>query len=1091
MTDGDRGLGLVSTSIATVYTTGSVDTVGLLLDRTGTEIASNDDPDDGGRNFRITETLDAGTYYVRVSGYDSETGSYTVHLDIDRSGPSEARGPRSGQTDDHGSDADSATELTTSVSGRIDDSDDVDYFRIQVARRSTVTIFTTGSLDTVGRLEHRTAGDIASNDDPDDGGYNFRISQTLDAGTYYVSVRGYGSDTGSYTVHLSQDAHERVADGRTDEAPGTDAAGSDRGVGARARVAIVNPDAYRILKAGVTTADGGWYHSVAYGEVADLRSGCAPEGREAFDVPGCWTGVGEQEDFIGHLLEANGYAVSYYAAEALPAIDGNDFAVVVVQDPLITNGRAFGKGEMDRAVPDLLEHVLSSQFRSRITQYHRSGGTLLLVGDAVRLLEDGPNRLGAGKTVSEHSVANAASEPDALLPSRWLFVRGNPFCGHDRNGSASYTVAESVVPDSQGVALAELRLFNGNDLPSQLVWSDTIYAPADGMSLLDVRVTGTGEYVLRGDTCSPPVYQVGVDETVASFMGYTTWEDRKVFYLGSDSFFDYRFRNHDGKWHAGEHSEIDFRVTDAGEQAILALVEQAWAESTASSEGREERLPGQVFRDCAECPQLVVVPAGSFLMGSPPQEPGREDDEGPQRRVTIGEPFAAGVYEVTFAEWDACVDADGCDGYRPDDDGWGRGLRPVIWVDWYDAQRYVSWLSEHTGKEYRLLSEAEWEYAARAGTATPFTTGDAISTDQATYGSRGGTVEVGTFPANAFGLHDVHGNVWEWTEDCWNGSYTGAPTDGSSWEEGDCDRRVVRGGSWLDNSGLLRSANRARSYTGYRFGDYGFRVARTLTSGIVTSLLPGSETESPHDSDPSSEPATADDHGNDAGTATELIASMSGRIDIPDDIDYFQVMIRERSDVRIYTTGDLDTVGRLGDRMAGEIASNDDSDGGDYNFLISETLDAGTYYVSVSGYGDETGSYTVVLSIDDGARFPLQMSERDRLSSGGLHTCGLRGDGTPVCWGSDYYGQASPPSGERLEMISSGGWHTCGLRSEWRMNPRHTGAREESTTSMTDGHGELHGSSGDRGCVLISRGLPVRTEDVLATAGNRMDYGPI
>ena len=255
---------------------------------------------------------------------------------------------------------------------------------------------------------------------------------------------------------------------------------------------------------------------------------------------------------------------------------------------------------------------------------------------------------------------------------------------------------------------------------------------------------------------------------------------------------------------------------------------------------RRERLPGARLRDCEACPQLVVVPSGSFMMGSPDSEWGRFNNEGPQREVTITEPFAVGVYEVTFGEWDACVSEGGCNGYQPPGEGWGRGGRPVINVSWDDARAYVTWLSQRTGERYRLLSESEWEYVARAGTMEPFHTGATISADQAnydssyTYGSgqkgryRGRTVQVGTFSPNAFGLHEVHGNVWEWTQDCWNEDYTGAPTDSRAWETGECEQRVLRGGSWGDVPWLLRSADRGKNEPGMRDPKIGFRIARTL-----------------------------------------------------------------------------------------------------------------------------------------------------------------------------------------------------------------------------------------------------------------------
>jgi formylglycine-generating enzyme required for sulfatase activity len=202
------------------------------------------------------------------------------------------------------------------------------------------------------------------------------------------------------------------------------------------------------------------------------------------------------------------------------------------------------------------------------------------------------------------------------------------------------------------------------------------------------------------------------------------------------------------------------------------------------------------------------VPAGSFTMGSPDIEEGRIEEEGPQHRVTFGKSFGVGKFAVTFEEWDACVADGGCNGYTPSDEGWGRGRRPVINVSWDDANAYVGWLSRKTGKIYRLLSEAEREYVTRAGTTTPFWWGASISTQQANYNgnyaygaeatgvSRRQTVPVDSFQPNPWGLYQVHGNVWEWTEDCWHDDYTGAPSDGSAWTSGGCSDRVIRGGAW-------------------------------------------------------------------------------------------------------------------------------------------------------------------------------------------------------------------------------------------------------------------------------------------------------
>ena len=205
---------------------------------------------------------------------------------------------------------------------------------------------------------------------------------------------------------------------------------------------------------------------------------------------------------------------------------------------------------------------------------------------------------------------------------------------------------------------------------------------------------------------------------------------------------------------------------------------------------------GEKFRDCPECPEMVVLPAGSYRMGS---RDGNSDEE-PVHEVAIGAPFAAGRYEVAFAEWDACARDGGCP--RGDvvakDWGWGRGRRPVVNVSWDDAKRYVQWLSRKTGKPYRLLSESEWEYAARAGTETTYSWGDGIGVNRVNCDGCGSqwddsrTAPVGSFEANAWGLHDMHGNVWEWVEDCWNDSYAGAPADGSAWLTGNCGRRVLR-----------------------------------------------------------------------------------------------------------------------------------------------------------------------------------------------------------------------------------------------------------------------------------------------------------
>ena len=243
---------------------------------------------------------------------------------------------------------------------------------------------------------------------------------------------------------------------------------------------------------------------------------------------------------------------------------------------------------------------------------------------------------------------------------------------------------------------------------------------------------------------------------------------------------------------------------------------------------------GTVIRDFlgsgGRGPEMVVIPAGRFRMGCLSNDDACSGDEKPVHDVTIPAPFALSVHEVTFEDYDRFMPQN-----EVNDQGWGRGRRPVIDVSWDQAQDYVEWLSLETGATYRLPSEAEWEYAARAGSATKYSWGNEIGANRANCDNDHcgdqwkHTAPVGSFPPNGFGLYDMHGNVREWVEDCWNGSYAGAPSDGVAWVSGDCAERVLRGGSWFSDPRDLRAANRYRYPSGHRFDNVGFRVARTLT----------------------------------------------------------------------------------------------------------------------------------------------------------------------------------------------------------------------------------------------------------------------
>ena len=242
--------------------------------------------------------------------------------------------------------------------------------------------------------------------------------------------------------------------------------------------------------------------------------------------------------------------------------------------------------------------------------------------------------------------------------------------------------------------------------------------------------------------------------------------------------------------------------------------------------------PGAVIRDCEACPEMVVVPAGTFRMGD--LHGGGDVDEGPVRAVSIPRAFAIARYETTFAQWDACVAAGACR-QGVSDIGFGRGDRPVMLVTWGDARAFAGWLSEMTGMRFRLPTEAEWEYAARAGSETRFPWGDDVGEGNANCDGCGSpwdderTAPVGSLPANAFGVHDMVGNLYEWVEDCGQYGYEGAPSDGSAVEpDASCRLRMMRGGSWLSLPRASRPTNRVRIPAGFSDINVGFRVARDL-----------------------------------------------------------------------------------------------------------------------------------------------------------------------------------------------------------------------------------------------------------------------
>ncbi len=270
---------------------------------------------------------------------------------------------------------------------------------------------------------------------------------------------------------------------------------------------------------------------------------------------------------------------------------------------------------------------------------------------------------------------------------------------------------------------------------------------------------------------------------------------------------------------------------------------QPWGVMPLSAETEATLKPKDSFKECPECPEMVVVPAGTFMMGTPPNEPDRSKGEDPVHRVTIAKPFAVGRFAVSFDEWDACLADGGCNGVRGDDNGFGRGRLPAQGLSFDNAQACLTWLSKKTGRTYRLPSESEREYFTRAGTTTPFWFGKTVGPQDANYmasipyanGPRGvdskAPKPVDSYAPNPFGLYQVHGNIYEWTQDCYNKRYNeDTPTDGSPWLEGDCSKHMIRGGPWNWQAQTIRSGYRDSASPTSGTSVVGLRVVRTLSA---------------------------------------------------------------------------------------------------------------------------------------------------------------------------------------------------------------------------------------------------------------------
>ena len=860
-----------------------VSTIGVLYDASGLALARNFGPR---TDFRIERTLDAGTYYVGV-GTSSTDRTYGLHL-------------REGA--DHGNDRATATrvELPSETDGTFVSDDDADWFRFDVPTRSAVIAETAGDLDTVGALYDGDGNRLAFNDDDSDAFGNFRIQRTLDAGAYFVRVVPFwplspvsadgqrttppASYVDSYVFRLATQGPRPM---------GTASATSFH----LRTLGDFNGDSKDDVL--LRHQDGRWRYYPVDGRAVLAGSGAV---RLTQDLAWQTAGIG---DFDGDrradvLLRHEDGRWHVYAMDGRRVLAGSG-AVRLTQD-LAWQTAGIGDFDGDRRADVLLRHedgrwhvyamdgrrVLAGSGAVRLTQdlawqtagigdfdgdrradvllRHEDGRWHVYAMDGRRVLADsGPARLTTNLAWQTAGIGDFDGDgrADVLLrheDGRWRYYAMNGHAVRSGGGAVNLTSDTSVagIGDMNGDGRADIlaRRADGG-------WH---YYALDGRRLL----LASGRMALTGNLLWRALSR-GVPPTTG-----TRLLDRSLT-LRQDEAIDLSEAFVDNQLLTYEVRSSDPNVVQASVTAyMLTLVAKAEGMATLTVTARDpdgnsatqtfvvtvgqsdtDSASGDAFRDCAECPLMVRIPAGTFTMGAPSSEHYSHDEERPQRTVSVSA-FAAGVYEVTFAEWDACVAAGGCGGYRPDDEGWGRGDRPVINVNWADAQLYVEWVSRRaksrlSGQRYRLLTESEWEYAARAGTTTPFHTGWVLTPQQANIGGwklqdagvrdccgqllAAQTVPVGSFAPNHFGLYDMHGNVWELVQDCSDDYAIASPNDGRPVVGGlrKCER-LLRGGGALTHPKDARAASRHSSdannpsgYTRHQHARYnGFRVARML-----------------------------------------------------------------------------------------------------------------------------------------------------------------------------------------------------------------------------------------------------------------------
>ncbi|MEM8934931.1 MAG: SUMF1/EgtB/PvdO family nonheme iron enzyme [Pseudomonadota bacterium] len=510
----------------------------------------------------------------------------------------------------------------------------------------------------------------------------------------------------------------------------------------------------------------------------------------------------------------------------------------------------FNDAQEEAAASDLETRLAGSEahrVRSRSGSYSTAqvaagtGVVLALLAVAVLFLAPGPQRAldpniqtvdGAAAlpaTNASQGAQGATSEDAPLLAS----AQGSPAGAEKQHTDGTYDAAESeqlLAPPSE---LRDIETGNGADVgPPAAVNADT---SDNGASLLPLDLARDGAVLEPANLqqATPPSVTSADTAEITDLIAAVTGPSATIGAVDA------------AEPIAGSSGSAALGAPQ-GTDELAALAEPTYDPTTfiieTSAEPAEplgvQWLTGHYFLECVDCPEMAEIPAGRFTMGSPDNEPGRTETEGPQVKIELNRDYALSAREVTFKQWQACVADGGCRRYYPADNGWGRGDRPVVNISFEDAASYAAWLSKKTGSNYRLPTEAEWEYAARAGGDGVFGHARAISPARANfdgrypYGSprgnyRSSTTPVASFAPNAFGLYDMHGNVWEWTADCWTESHVSAPGDGSA-RIGDCTQRVLKGGAWNVGGWRLRAAHRIPKGVSARESDNGFRVARDM-----------------------------------------------------------------------------------------------------------------------------------------------------------------------------------------------------------------------------------------------------------------------